>query len=108
MNTTGRVTARWAGWLITVEKMSIPGGAIQTLEPRPRPATWVVAETVKPLGSFGMSLGFLLHVNLVSLLFGRGNILLKHCICTCDNFAVHEQVTPCSSGWLNLPITLQA
>lgn len=55
-----------------------------------------------------MSLGFLVHVSMVRLLLGRGKILLKHGICTCDHFAVHEQVAPCPGSWFNLSITLQA
>lgn len=59
MKTTGREAARWAGWLMTVDMMRQPSGASQTLEPRPRPATWVVAAMVKPVGSLERSLGFL-------------------------------------------------
>lgn len=44
---------------MTTENMRDPGGAIQTFEPRPRPATWVVAVRVKPVGSLETSLGFL-------------------------------------------------
>lgn len=33
---------------MTVEKMSDPAGETHTLEPRPRPATWIVAVAVKP------------------------------------------------------------
>jgi hypothetical protein len=60
MKTTGREAARYAGWFMMVENMSPPGGATQTLVPRPRPATCVEAENVKPVGSFDISLGFLL------------------------------------------------
>lgn len=44
-----------------VENMRPPGGATQTLVPRPRPATCVDAENVNPVGSFDISLGFLLQ-----------------------------------------------
>lgn len=59
MNTMGREAARWAGWLMTTEKRSEPGGATQTLDPRPRPAICVVAVKTKPVGSLLLSLGFL-------------------------------------------------
>lgn len=43
--------------------MSAPGGETQTLEPRPRPAIWVVADAAKPLGKCLSSLGFLAVVS---------------------------------------------
>lgn len=57
--TMGLDDARWAGWLITVDIMQHPAGASQTFVPRPRPATWVVAAKVKPVGSLERSFGFL-------------------------------------------------
>lgn len=36
------------GWRMTVEKMSDPAGDTHTFDPRPRPATWIVAVAVKP------------------------------------------------------------
>lgn len=57
--TMGREAARWAGWLITVDMIRHPAGASHTLEPLPLPATCVVAATVKPIGSFDSSFGFL-------------------------------------------------
>lgn len=39
------------GWRMTVEKISDPAGDTHTLDPRPRPATWIVALAVKPWGS---------------------------------------------------------
>lgn len=45
------------------EKMRQPGGETQTFDPRPRPATWVVAVTVKPGGKVERSLGFLSSVS---------------------------------------------
>ena len=47
------------GWRITVEKMRDPAGDTHTLEPRPRPATWIVAVAVKPWGSRRSSWVFL-------------------------------------------------
>lgn len=45
--------------MMTVDMMRQPSGASQTFEPRPRPATWVVAARVKPVGSLERSFGFL-------------------------------------------------
>jgi hypothetical protein len=36
------------GCRTTVENINEPAGEIQTLEPRPRPATWTVAVAVNP------------------------------------------------------------
>ncbi len=41
------------------EKRREPGGATQTLVPRPRPASCVEAVNVKPDGNLAISLGFL-------------------------------------------------
>lgn len=90
-----------------VEKINMPGGAIQTFEPRPRPATWVVAETVNPLGSFGMSFGFLVYVRVKSSMSHRADVLLQHGVCASYHFSVHEQITPCLGRWLDLSIALQ-
>lgn len=43
------------------EKRREPGGATQTLVPRPRPATCVEAVKVKPVGSLVLIFGFLNH-----------------------------------------------
>lgn len=50
MNTTGADWILSIGCRTTVEKISAPAGEIQTLEPRPRPATWTVAVAVNPFG----------------------------------------------------------
>lgn len=42
-----------------VENSSEPGGASQTLLPRPLPATWVDAVIVNPVGRVARSFGFL-------------------------------------------------
>jgi hypothetical protein len=44
---------------MTVLKIREPGGASHTFEPRPRPATCVVAVAVNPWGTALRSLGFL-------------------------------------------------
>ena len=43
-----------------VENTSAPIGDTQTLDPRPRPATWSVATAVKPLGRRCRSSKFLI------------------------------------------------
>lgn len=55
----GACVSNETGWRITVEKMRDPAGDTHTLEPRPRPATWVVAVAVKPWGSRRRSWVFL-------------------------------------------------
>lgn len=45
-----------------VEKIKLPGGASHTFVPRPLPATCVVAEIVKPVGSLATSFGFLIFL----------------------------------------------
>ena len=59
MNTTGAVSAWAKETRRTVLNISEPGGETQTFEPRPRPATWVVAVAVKPLGRLLSRVGFL-------------------------------------------------
>jgi hypothetical protein len=58
-NTTGAVLESERGWLRHVDKIRDPAGDTQTLDPRPRPATWTVAVAVKPFGSRERSLVFL-------------------------------------------------
>jgi hypothetical protein len=48
------------------ENTKDPAGETQTLEPRPRPATWVVAVAVKPAGRFESNFAFLLLVSMRS------------------------------------------
>lgn len=68
---TGACFSRETGWRTIVEKMRQPAGDIQTLLPRPRPATWTVAVAVKPVGRRRSNWVFLitmpLLVNLVRL-----------------------------------------
>lgn len=52
MNTIGEDWILSTGWRSTVEKMRDPDGDTQTFEPRPLPATWVVAVAVNPFGKF--------------------------------------------------------
>lgn len=59
MNTTGADCIFSTGCFTTVEKISEPAGEIQTLDPRPRPATWTVAVAVNPCGSSRRSFVFL-------------------------------------------------
>ena len=49
-NTTGAWVSSETGWRTMVEKIRQPAGDTQTLSPRPRPATWIVAVAVKPVG----------------------------------------------------------
>lgn len=48
-----------------MENIREPAGETQTLVPRPRPATWTLAEAVKPLGRRRSSWVFLLMVSTV-------------------------------------------
>lgn len=59
MKTTGAVVLRSMEWGIQTENTRDPAGETQTLEPRPRPATWVVAVSVKPSGRLVKSFIFL-------------------------------------------------
>lgn len=59
MKMTGAELLSDMGCFIVMEKIKDPAGETQTLEPRPRPATWVVAVTVKPSGTLERSFGFL-------------------------------------------------
>lgn len=60
MKTIGAVLLSSMGCLIVVENRSEPGGDTHTFEPRPRPATCVVAVHVKPGGILESNLMFLL------------------------------------------------
>lgn len=93
----GREVARWAGWLITVDMMRDPGGATQTLAPRPRPATWVVAANVKPVGRVDRRLWFLGRLGVVCFENGRteGHSLLQQCVSASNHLAIHEYISPC-------------
>ena len=55
-----------------VENIRDPAGDTQTFEPRPRPATWTVAEAVKPVGRWRSSCVFLFTV-------GQRMVLLEFC-----------------------------
>ena len=65
MNTTGAALPNSKGCFMHTEKTREPAGETQTLDPRPRPATWVVAVNVKPGGSLDRSLVFLGIVNII-------------------------------------------
>lgn len=58
-NTTGACWVSFMGCFITVLNIREPGGETQTLEPRPRPAIWVVAVAVKPVSRCFRRKGFL-------------------------------------------------
>ena len=59
MKTTGAVLLSSIACFMQTEKTRDPAGETQTLEPRPRPASCVVAVNVKPVGRFESSFGFL-------------------------------------------------
>lgn len=107
--TMGRRVTRKAGWLMTVENISIPGGAIQALLPRPRPAICVVAANVKPVETSEMSLKFLQapllgirHCNdaLLDLLFEDG-------VCARYHLPIQQQVSPVFSLGFHCSVTLE-
>lgn len=70
MKTTGAVLLSNIACFMQTENTRDPAGDTQTLEPRPRPATWVVAVNVKPVGRFESSFVFL-HSNISA---NSGNI----------------------------------
>src|SRR4051812_48603322 len=78
MKTTGRIAEMLAGGVMTVDIMSAPCGDTQTLEPRPRPATWVVAVKVKPVGSVARSFGFLWLLSQHSILSVHSGAVEAH------------------------------
>lgn len=108
MKTMGRVAARWAGWLMTVEKSRLPAGATQTLAPRPRPATWVVAVRVKPVGSLERSLWFLAVVSAGLELGGEGGSPFEHRVGAGDDLSVQQHISPLLRLRLPFPKPLQA
>jgi hypothetical protein len=59
INTTGEVLLRSIACFMHTEKTKDPAGDTHTLEPRPLPATWVVAVNVKPVGRFVSNFVFL-------------------------------------------------
>ncbi len=86
MNTTGAVLLSSIGCFMVVDQIRQPGGETQTFEPRPRPATWVVAVMVKPGGKVERSFGFL---RWVSIVFGSiAYPLFKQCVCARYNLSV--------------------
>jgi hypothetical protein len=67
MKTTGAVLLNSMGCFIQTEKTSDPAGETHTFEPRPRPATCVVAVHVNPVGRWARSFAFLLSVSVVAV-----------------------------------------
>jgi len=65
MNMHGAVVLRIMEWFMQTEKIRQPAGETQTLDPRPRPATWVVAVSVNPVGSLDRSFGFLCFISVL-------------------------------------------
>lgn len=59
IKTTGAVFPSSMGCFMQTDQIKHPKGETQTLEPRPRPATCVVAVKVKPAGSLESSFEFL-------------------------------------------------
>lgn len=59
INTTGAVEESAIECFRHTERIRQPAGETQTFEPRPRPATWVVAVNVKPVGRLERSFVFL-------------------------------------------------
>jgi hypothetical protein len=66
-----------------------PAGETQTFEPRPRPATCVVAVNVKPVGMLESNLVFLRMVNFWPAEKERENSLLEHRVRAGHNFSIH-------------------
>jgi hypothetical protein len=64
MKTTGATFDSAIECLMQVEKIREPAGDIQTLDPRPRPATCTVAIAVKPLGRSESNLVFLVELGI--------------------------------------------
>src|SRR3954454_14227896 len=90
MKTTGAVLLSNIECFMQTDIIRDPAGDTHTLDPRPRPATCVVAVKVNPLGKWESSFGFL---NLVSIHTWRKwarRILLQHRIRTRHNFSIHE------------------
>lgn len=63
---TGALVMMETGCLTTMENIRDPGGETQTFDPRPRPATWMAATAVRPLGSLESSFGFLTNMSACS------------------------------------------
>ncbi len=89
MKTTGAVVLSCIACFMHTENTNDPAGDTQTFEPRPRPANWVVAVNVKPVGRFESSFAFLQIIS-KDRPIGRGNLLFQHRIGAGDNLAVHE------------------
>lgn len=90
INTTGADCIFSSGWRSTVENISAPAGDTQTFDPRPRPATWVVALAVKPLGSLRSSLGFLTRQSCLASVIGQVYLLFQDRVRASDDLAIHK------------------
>jgi len=102
--TMGALLVNSMGCRMQVENIIDPAGETQTLEPRPRPATWTVAEAVKPVGRWRSSLVFLLRFvseRFQMILAGKAvHILLKHSVRARDHFAIQKMFAEYSIGLL--------
>jgi hypothetical protein len=59
MKTTGAVLLSTIACFMHIDHNNDPAGETQTLDPRPRPAIWVVAVNVNPFGTRVRSFEFL-------------------------------------------------
>lgn len=77
------------GCFMQTDQTKDPAGETQTFDPRPRPATCVVAVSVKPVGRLESNLIFLSRVNFWPSMEERGHSLLEHRVRAGHNFSVH-------------------
>ena len=70
------------------EKINDPAGETQTFEPRPLPATWVVAAKVRPTGRLESNFGFLFVSALYLILISARELLLEHGVCARYNLPI--------------------
>jgi len=89
MSITGAVECSSSECRRSTEKIMHPFGEIQTFEPRPRPATCVVAANVRPFGRRDRSVGFL--GLLVGGEEGLGDRLVEHGVCAGYCLAVEHE-----------------
>lgn len=108
MNTIGEDWIFSTGWRTTVEKIRAPAGETQTFDPRPLPATWVVAVAVNPFGKLRRSRGFLVEVSQrLESKDHESNSLLQNSIGTGNDLRVHQVRSPfrCTLLHLGLVVT---
>ncbi len=87
--TTGAWVVKDIGWRTRVENMSDPAGETHTLEPRPRPATWMVAVAVKPAGRRRRISVFLFCSVLIYVCSNmRVSVLLEYSVGACDHLPI--------------------